>query len=98
MARNIEPFSMPRDLITVREVAEATGHAVSTVYDWIHSGKLRAIRIVGSYRIERSELQRLLGGETESRLSRRQMKRMERTRTSDPYGVIAEAKRKGNPS
>lgn len=50
-------------LYKVSELAKLLNVGRSTVISWIHRGKIRAIRIVGTWRIPESEVQKLLRGE-----------------------------------
>lgn len=48
---------------TVKEVAEILGLTRPTVYNYINSGKLKAVKLVREYRISKDEVRRLLEGE-----------------------------------
>ena len=48
---------------TVKETAEIFKVKPLTVHRWIKDGKIRAVKIIGSVRIEESEIERLRKGE-----------------------------------
>lgn len=48
---------------TVKETAEIFKVKPLTIYRWIKGGKIRAVKIIGSVRIEESEIERLRKGE-----------------------------------
>lgn len=50
-------------LYTVAETAEKLKVSRMTIYSWIDSGVINAIKIVGHYRIKQEEIERLLKGE-----------------------------------
>lgn len=50
-------------LLKVNEVAEKLRVKPLTIYRWIRSGKLRALRIDGILRVESEEVDRLLYGD-----------------------------------
>lgn len=50
----------PPRLLTVTETADLARVAKTTVYRWIRAGELPAIRLGGSIRIPRDELEDLL--------------------------------------
>ncbi len=48
---------------TIKETAKYFNVTEMTIRRWIDSGKLKAIKIVGTVRIEESEIERLKKGE-----------------------------------
>lgn len=52
-------------MFTVREVAELLKVGDETIWRWIKSGRLKAIKLAKEYRIPESALKSLLYGETE---------------------------------
>lgn len=46
-------------MLTIQEVADYFRVTRKTVYNWILAGKLQVIRISGTIRVERSEVERL---------------------------------------
>jgi excisionase family DNA binding protein len=55
--------------LTTQEVADRLGVSVFTIRRYVRSGKLKAVRLEGSYRVSRDELQaflrdREIGGES----------------------------------
>ena len=48
---------------TVKETAEIFKVKPLTIYRWIKDGKIKAVKIIGSVRIEESEIERLRKGE-----------------------------------
>lgn len=48
---------------TVKETAEIFKVKPLTIYRWIKDGKIKSIKIIGSVRIEESEIERLRKGE-----------------------------------
>lgn len=60
MTRQNQPASVPRTAWTPRELAQAMGiKDVVTVRNWIHEGRIAAIRVGQTYRIPESERLRL---------------------------------------
>lgn len=47
-------------VISYAEAAAIAGVAVATIYKWIRNGKLNSARKLGAYRIDKSDLYRLL--------------------------------------
>ena len=48
---------------TVKETAEIFKVKPLTIYRWIKDGKIKAVKIIGSIRIEDEEIERLRKGE-----------------------------------
>jgi excisionase family DNA binding protein len=46
--------------LTTQEVADRLGVSVFTIRRYVRSGKLKAVRLEGSYRVSRDELQAFL--------------------------------------
>lgn len=46
--------------LSVIEVAEQLGFSDATIHNWIHAGKLPALKIQRSYRIRQSDVDRLV--------------------------------------
>ena len=51
------------DYLTTAEAAREATVTIQTITNWIHAGKLKAIRPGGTYRILKSDLHRFLGDE-----------------------------------
>jgi len=49
------------EILTVREVAEYLKLSRTTVWRWFKEGKLQAFRLGRSWRVRRSELERITG-------------------------------------
>ncbi len=49
-----------KDLYTPQEVADIAGVKILTVYRWIKTGKLRAVKL-GTWKINRADLEAALG-------------------------------------
>lgn len=45
-----------QDLLTIKEVAEILKVNVATVYDYIHKGLIKAIKLSRDYRVEEKDL------------------------------------------
>ena len=54
------------EILTVREVAEYLKLSRTTVWRWCHAGKLQAFKVGRSWRIHRSELERITGHDLRS--------------------------------
>ena len=52
------------ELLTAQEVAELLKVHINTVYNYIDSGKLKAIKMEGLFRIRVSDLEHFLSRET----------------------------------
>jgi len=50
-------------MLTVTEFAKEMGVSRQTVLSWINKGVIKAVRPVKEYRIDKSELERLKGGQ-----------------------------------
>lgn len=61
---------MTRIFLTVKEVASALKLNILTVYEYIRSGKLRAIKFGRSYRVEEKDLDKFIK-EHEVRIEKR---------------------------
>ena len=48
------------DLLTPRQIADYIGVTDTTVYRWIKNGQLAAVRIGGTVRVKRTDLDRVL--------------------------------------
>jgi excisionase family DNA binding protein len=53
--------NMDETYYTPQEVAEKLKVNIHTIYRWIRSGKIKAVKVVDLWRISESELKRLLG-------------------------------------
>lgn len=49
-------------MLSVKQVAEIFNVSKQTVFNWIANGNIKAVMIVGQYRIEQSEVERLKNG------------------------------------
>jgi len=56
-----EVFSVMDEILTVREVAEYLKLSRTTVWRWVKEGKLQAFKLGRSWRVRRSELERITG-------------------------------------
>ena len=56
-----EVSSVMDEILTVREVAEYLKLSRTTIWRWCHAGKLKAFKVGRSWRIHRSELERITG-------------------------------------
>ena len=54
------------EILTVREVAEYLKLSRTTIWRWCHEGKLQAFKVGRSWRIHRSELERITGHDLRS--------------------------------
>lgn len=52
-----------KEFYSIKEVAEILGFKERTVRMWVDTKKIKAYKIVGSWRIKKDELQRLMKGE-----------------------------------
>ena len=57
---------MPKDLLSVEQVAELLGLHVRTVRNYVRDGPLKAVRIGKQYRIARADLEAFTGGPVET--------------------------------
>lgn len=48
--------------LNLNEVAERLRVTRQSVYNWVHSGKLKAVKIGREYRVSEAEVKRLLSG------------------------------------
>jgi len=46
-------------MLKISDVAQALGYRYISVYRWVQSGRIKAIRIGGRWRIEEKELERI---------------------------------------
>ncbi len=58
-------------MLTIREIAERLKVHPQTVYRWIYTGKLEAIKINGILRVEEEAYNRFVGKHNGSRRSRK---------------------------
>jgi excisionase family DNA binding protein len=49
------------EILTVREVAEYLKLSRTTIWRWVKEGKLQAFKLGRSWRVRRSELERITG-------------------------------------
>ena len=56
-----EVFSVMDEILTVREVAEYLKLSRTTIWRWVKEGKLQAFKLGRSWRVRRSELERITG-------------------------------------
>ena len=49
------------EILTVREVAEYLKLSRTTIWRWCHAGKLQAFKVGRSWRIHRSEVEKIVG-------------------------------------
>ena len=56
-----EVSSVVDEILTVREVAKYLKLSRTTVWRWVKEGKLRAFKLGRSWRVRRSELERITG-------------------------------------
>lgn len=50
-------------MLSIGQVAEQLNFKPRAVYEWIKTGKLKAVKVFGSWRIEQSEVDKLKAGE-----------------------------------
>ena len=63
------------EILTVREVAEYLKLSRTTVWRWCHAGKLQAFKVGRSWRIHRSELERITRNSRSADETEEEMKR-----------------------
>lgn len=56
-------MSVPRQMLRCCEAAVVCGVSERTIHNWIRRGRLAAIKMAGSVRIEREALERFIAGE-----------------------------------
>jgi excisionase family DNA binding protein len=54
------------EILTVREVAEYLKLSRTTIWRWVKEGKLQAFKVGRSWRVHRSELERITGRDLRS--------------------------------
>ena len=59
------------DLLTTQQLAWVLGHSAGTIRDQIKAGEIEATRIVGGYRIPKSEALRLAREKVEAETNRK---------------------------